>query len=115
MPLLMAVQFPMMFLSGIFFPLEIMPDFMRPIMTAMPLTYLGDSLRQLMVNSSALHSHLINMAVLGGWPAVCLIGAVCFFCWNSFCSAPLVHRLDYSVSQLRVARASPSSTPGGRK
>ena len=82
MPLIMAVQFPMMFLSGIFFPLEMIPGFMRPIMDAMPLTYLGDSLRQIMVESSALHSHIINLAVLGGWFVVCLILAVRFFKWE---------------------------------
>ena len=82
MPMLMVVQFPMMFLSGIFFPTEMMPSFMRPIMDAMPLTYLGDSLRQIMVDSSALHSHLINVGVLGGWFAVCLIVAVRFFKWE---------------------------------
>ena len=82
MPLLMVVQFPMMFLSGIFFPLEMMPGFMRPIMDAMPLTYLGDSFRQIMVDSSAMHSHLINAGVLGGWFVVCLIVAVRFFKWE---------------------------------
>ncbi len=82
MPLLMMVQFPMMFLSGIFFPLEMMPGFMRPIMDAMPLTYLGDSFRQIMVDSSAMHSHLINAGVLGGWFVVCLIVAVRFFKWE---------------------------------
>lgn len=82
MPMLMAVQFPMMFLSGIFFPTEMMPSFMRPVMDAMPLTYLGDSLRQIMVDSSALHSHLINVGVLGGWFVVCLIIAVRFFKWE---------------------------------
>lgn len=82
MPLIMAVQFPMMFLSGIFFPLEMMPGFMRPIMDAMPLTYLADSLRQIMVESSALHSHIVNLAVLGGWFVVSLILAVRFFKWE---------------------------------
>jgi len=82
MPLLMSIQFPMMFLSGIFFPAEMMPDFMIPIMNAMPLTYLGDSLRQIMVGSSALHPHYINAAVLGGWLVVCLIGAIRFFRWE---------------------------------
>lgn len=82
MPLLMSIQFPMMFLSGIFFPAEMMPDFMIPIMNAMPLTYLGDSLRQIMVGSSALHPQYINAAVLGGWLVVCLIGAIRFFRWE---------------------------------
>jgi len=82
MPLLMAVQFPMMFLSGIFFPVEFMPDFMRPVVAAMPLTYLADSLRQIMVDSSALHSHLINTTALGGWFVTCLVVAVRFFRWE---------------------------------
>ena len=82
MPLLMVVQFPMMFLSGIFFPVEMMPGFMRPIMNAMPLTYLGDSFRQIMVESSAMHTHLINAGVLGGWFVACLIVAVRFFKWE---------------------------------
>ena len=81
-PLVMALQFPMMFLSGIFFPVEFMPDFMRPMLNAMPLTYLGDSLRQIMVQSSALHPHLINMGVLGGWFLVSIIVAVRFFRWE---------------------------------
>jgi ABC-2 type transport system permease protein len=82
MPMLMVVQFPMMFLSGIFFPVDMMPEFMRPILNAMPLTYLGDSLRQIMVGASALHPHYVNLAVLGGWFLVCLIGAVRFFRWE---------------------------------
>jgi ABC-2 type transport system permease protein len=82
MPMLMVVQFPMMFLSGIFFPIDMMPDFMRPILNAMPLTYLGDSLRQIMVDASALHPHYVNLAVLGGWFLVCLVGAVRFFRWE---------------------------------
>lgn len=82
MPLLMAIQFPMMFLSGIFFPVEFMPGFMRPIMEAIPLTYLGDSLRQIMVESSALHAHWINIGVLSGWFVVSLGIAVRFFRWE---------------------------------
>jgi ABC-2 type transport system permease protein len=82
MPLIMIVQFPMMFLSGIFFPLEMMPGFMRPIMDVMPLTYLGDSLRQIMVDSQPLHSNVVNLAVLGVWLVVCLVLAVRFFKWE---------------------------------
>lgn len=44
-----VVQFPMMFLSGIFFPIEMMPTFLKPIVNWLPLTYLGDLLRNVMV------------------------------------------------------------------
>ena len=44
-----AVQFPMMFLSGIFFPLQGLPDWLHTVASFLPLTYLGDALRQTMV------------------------------------------------------------------
>jgi len=82
MPLMMSIQFPMMFLSGIFFPVEMMPGFLRHIMDVMPLTYLGDSLRQVMVESTPIHSQFANVGVLAGWFMVCLIVAVRFFRWE---------------------------------
>jgi ABC-2 type transport system permease protein len=81
-PLLMAIQFPMMFLGGVFFPVEAMPDFLEPIVKAIPLTYLGDSLRQIMVDSAALNSQLLNISVLAGWLVGCLALAVRFFRWE---------------------------------
>ena len=48
-----VVQFPLMFLSGIFFPIAFMPDWLQPVAALMPLTYLGDALRQTMVGGAA--------------------------------------------------------------
>src|SRR3954466_6106105 len=47
-----AVQFPLMFLSGTFFPIDAMPDALRTVARALPLTYLGDGLRQVMVDGT---------------------------------------------------------------
>ena len=47
------VQFPLMFLSGIFFPIAFMPDWLQPVAAFLPLTYLGDALRQTMVGGVA--------------------------------------------------------------
>ena len=44
-----AIGFPMMFLSGTFFPIEQMPDFMQKIAGVLPLTYLTQGLRATMV------------------------------------------------------------------
>jgi ABC-2 type transport system permease protein len=71
MPMIMVVSFPMMFLSGIFFPVEMMTEFMRPVLNAMPLTYLGDSLCWIMLRVAPLHPHYLNRAVLGGWFLAC--------------------------------------------
>lgn len=82
MPIINVVQFPMMFLSGIFFPVEIMPDFMRPIVEAIPLSYLGDGLRQIMVDATPLHSMPVNLGVLGAWLVVSMVLAIRMFSWE---------------------------------
>jgi ABC-2 type transport system permease protein len=47
--LMTTIMFPMMFLSGVFFPIEQMPWFMQTISKFLPLTYVADSLRKVMV------------------------------------------------------------------
>lgn len=73
---------PMMFLSGIFFSVDMMPDFLKPIVKAMPLSYLGDALRQIMVGSIPLYSLELNALVLSGWLVICSLLAVKFFRWE---------------------------------
>lgn len=58
-----AITFPMMFLSGSFFPLEMMPDFLREIAKVLPLTYLNNGLRDSMVYGNA-SSALYNTAII---------------------------------------------------
>ncbi|MDD5191265.1 MAG: ABC transporter permease [Dehalococcoidales bacterium] len=82
MPVIQLVQFPMMFLSGIFFPVEMMPGFMKPVIQAMPVTYLGDGLRQIMIEATPIHTMNINLLVLGGWLVVCLAVSVRYFRWE---------------------------------
>jgi ABC-2 type transport system permease protein len=82
MPIVQILQFPMLFLSGVFFPVEFFPSFMRPIVDAIPVTYLGDGLRQIMVDATPLHSLTVDAAVLGGWLVVCLVLAIRLFKWE---------------------------------
>ncbi len=60
-----AITFPMMFLSGTFFPLEFMPDFLQQIAKFLPLTYLSNGLRDSMVYGNV-QSALFNTAVMLG-------------------------------------------------
>jgi ABC-2 type transport system permease protein len=76
------VQFPLMFLSGIFFPLAFMPDWLRGVATAMPLTYLGDALRQTMVGGTPFVPLGVDLLVLVGWLAGCLAISARFFRWQ---------------------------------
>ena len=47
------IQFPMMFLSGAFFQIDQMPQFLQVVARLIPLTYLADALRQVMVGGAA--------------------------------------------------------------
>jgi ABC-2 type transport system permease protein len=77
-----VIQFPMMFLSGVFFPLELMPNLLRPVAVVLPLTYLGDALRQVMVGGSAFAPLAVDLAVLAVWLVACLGIAARFFRWE---------------------------------
>ncbi len=77
-----VVQFPMMFLSGVFFPIEIMPAVLRPVAAVLPLTYLGDALRQVMVGGSAYAPLPLDLGILAAWLVVCLGIAARFFRWE---------------------------------
>jgi len=76
------IQFPMMFLSGAFFPIDQMPDVMRTIARVIPLTYLADALRQVMVGGAAFAPLWLCFAVLAGWLVVCFGIAARKFAWQ---------------------------------
>jgi len=67
-----AITFPMMFLSGSFFPLEMMPDFLQQIAKVLPLTYLNNGLRDSMVYGNVT-SALTNTAIMLGIGAFFII------------------------------------------
>jgi ABC-2 type transport system permease protein len=76
------VQFPLMFLSGIFFPLEVMPEWLRGVATFLPLTYLGDALRQTMVGGTPFAPLGLDALILGGWLVATLLISARFFRWQ---------------------------------
>ncbi len=76
------VQFPLMFLSGIFFPIDFMPDFLQPVAAVMPLTYLGDALRQVMVGGAPFAPLPVDALVLGGWLVGSFAISARFFRWQ---------------------------------
>ncbi|HEX6971936.1 MAG TPA: ABC transporter permease, partial [Limnochordia bacterium] len=51
------VNFPMLFLSGTFWPRELMPAAMRPLIDALPLTPLVDAMRGVATRADALSAH----------------------------------------------------------
>jgi ABC-2 type transport system permease protein len=76
-----AIMFPMMFLSGSFFPLEMMPDFLQSFAKALPLYYLNEGLRASMVlhdSVTALH----NASIIGAFAAVVFIVGLTVTQWE---------------------------------
>ena len=77
-----VVQFPLMFLSGTFFPIDAMPDFLRAIARLLPLTYLSDALRQTMVGGAAFSPLWVCFAVLAVFLVICFGISARFFRWQ---------------------------------
>jgi ABC-2 type transport system permease protein len=77
-----VIQFPMMFLSGSFFQIDQMPDVLQAIALAIPLTYLSDALRQVMVGGAPFAPLWTCVAVLGVWLVVCFGIAARRFRWQ---------------------------------
>lgn len=77
-----AVQFPLMFLSGTFFPIDAMPDFLKVVARALPLTYLSDGLRQVMVAGTPFAPLWVCFAVLAAFLVICFGIAARFFRWQ---------------------------------
>ena len=59
-----TIMFPMMFLSGVFFPIEQMPWFMQAISRFLPLTYVADSLRKVMVLGASIPELSFELSIL---------------------------------------------------
>ncbi len=77
------INLPMILLSGVFFPVNHLSRVFDFIIPLVPLNYLGDALRQTMVEAPPLHTALTNGLVLGAWVLVMTGLAVRFFSWES--------------------------------
>jgi len=72
MTIMMTVTFPMLFLSGAFFPIQQMPGFMQAISKCIPLTYEVQALRQVVVLGAGLGEVMRPVLILLGFGVVTL-------------------------------------------
>ncbi len=75
------ISFPMMFLSGSYFPVSSAPGFLTPVIKAMPLSYLNDALRQIINNGASLASVQTDLLVLTAWLVAALLLSIRAFRW----------------------------------
>jgi len=79
MMVMMTLMFPMMFLSGVFFPIQQMPWYMQSISKVLPLTYAATALRKVMVLGAGVSMITTELAVLIGFGVIMTAIAVPVF------------------------------------
>lgn len=81
-PLANLVSFPMMFLSGSFFPRFLMPAWLQTASTYLPLTPVIDGLRYILTEQKTLFDLGPQLAVMIGWTVIIYIIAFLTFRWE---------------------------------
>ncbi len=77
--LMTVLQFPMMFLTGVFFPIQQMPWFMQDISKALPLTYAITAMRKVMILNAGITDILPEVIILVVFGVVMLMIAIPVF------------------------------------
>jgi ABC-type multidrug transport system permease subunit len=76
------ITMPMFILSGVFFSAERFPEWMQPLVRALPLTALNDALRAVINEGATLMSQAIPMAVMAAWAVGAFFIALRVFRWT---------------------------------
>lgn len=76
------VAFPMMFLSGVFFPITTLPSWLQTTVHVLPLTWLTDALHQVMNDGVGLNAIALDCLVLAGWAVTTFALATWRFRWD---------------------------------
>ncbi len=82
-PLINLIALPMMFLSGIFFPRSVMPEWLQTITQYSPLSFLADALRSISVEGATLWGVRWQVAGIIAWLVISVFVATRFFRWET--------------------------------
>jgi len=77
-----VITFPMMFLSGTFFPVSQFPPFLQDIAHVLPLYYVIDGMNQALLFHAYGRTFLIDLLVIAALCAIAFIGAIALFKWR---------------------------------
>lgn len=81
-PLAQIVSFPMMFLSGVFFPRFLMPDWLQNITAYVPLTPVVEGARLIITEGKGFLDLLPQFGLIAGWCVMIYIIAFRVFRWE---------------------------------
>lgn len=80
--LMNLVMMPMWILSGVFFSSQRFPDWLQPVIKALPLTAAIDALRLNMLRGAGISEMTLEIGILSAWLAVCFVLALKLFRWR---------------------------------
>ena len=80
--LMNLVMLPMWVCSGVFFSSDRFPDWMQPVVSALPLTALNQLLRGIMLDGNSLWTMPSQIAILLAWGSLSFVIALKFFRWR---------------------------------
>jgi ABC-2 type transport system permease protein len=81
-PLSNLISFPMMFLSGVFFPTFLMPDMLQKVTVFIPLTPVVDGLRLILTEGKTIFELGPQLAIIAGWTLIIYAVAFRVFRWE---------------------------------
>jgi len=81
-PVTNLVSMPMMFLSGVFFPLDALPGAVTVVTQFLPLTFLADAIRAVVTDGAGITDIWSELAGLAAWSAVVCAAATRLFRWE---------------------------------
>ena len=76
---MLVLQFPMMFLSGIFFPLEQMPKILQYLSKVLPLTYGAQAMRKIIILGGGIGDVTLEILIMATFGTVMLLIAIPLF------------------------------------
>ena len=81
-PLANIISLPMMFLSGVFIPHSVIPDWVVAFAKWLPLTFLADAMREMVNSGETLFIQGASILGLAAWAAISFVLAVRAFRWE---------------------------------
>lgn len=81
-PIAQLVTLPMMFLSGVFFPVFLMPEILQNITRFIPLTPIIDSIRLVITENASLFDLAPELGIIIGWTVIIYLIAFRVFSWE---------------------------------
>lgn len=81
-PIANVIAMPQMFLGGVFFPIESMPEWLQKVVKYLPLNYLADALRKVMNQGAHFSDITRDIWGLVAWSAIAILLAIVLFRWQ---------------------------------